>query len=70
MRKTIVSLVADTDGDGFDDGAEVAAGTDPLDPNVFPSEAVPVPVAGGFALLGLFAALLAAGRRTLSAKSD
>ena len=36
-------LVADTDGDGFDDGVEVAAGSDPNDPNDFPSGGVPVP---------------------------
>lgn len=28
--------MADTDGDGTDDGTEVAAGTDPLDGFVFP----------------------------------
>src|SRR6185312_13272361 len=31
-------LVADTDGDGFPDGMEVAYGTDPLDPNIFPAD--------------------------------
>ena len=30
------SALADTDGDGFDDGVEVAAGTDPTDPLKFP----------------------------------
>ncbi|MBW2725651.1 MAG: hypothetical protein JRE71_14810, partial [Deltaproteobacteria bacterium] len=29
-------LVGDTDGDGFNDGIEVSAGTDPLDPGDFP----------------------------------
>ena len=32
---------ADTDGDGFNDGAEVAAETDPLDPFDFPAVLVP-----------------------------
>jgi hypothetical protein len=50
--------LADTDGDGFDDGEEVAAGSDPLNPNSTPLQQVPVmgPVsalilAGGLALL-------------------
>jgi len=31
----------DTDGDGFNDGREVAAGTDPLDPTSFPGSSQP-----------------------------
>lgn len=56
---------ADTDGDGFSDGEEVAAGTDPLDPDSPPS---PVP-ALGTAAQGVLVVVLpalaraAAGRR-------
>ena len=53
----------DTDGDGFDDGVEVAMGTDPTDP--FDSHAPPIPVLGlgPIARGGLLAgALLAASR--------
>jgi hypothetical protein len=39
------TLVADTDGDGWSDGDEVAAGTDPLKENSC-SRAVAVPAAG------------------------
>ena len=44
-------LLADTDGDGFDDGAEVAAGTDPNDDEDSPVIPVPALGGGGFALL-------------------
>jgi hypothetical protein len=33
--------LSDTDGDGFDDGIEVLAGTDPNNPFDFPSSSVP-----------------------------
>jgi len=36
-------FVADTDGDGFDDGAEVSAGDDPLNPAVYPGSPVLTP---------------------------
>jgi hypothetical protein len=54
--------LADTDGDGFDDGVEVLAGTDPNDPLEFPgAPAVPsVSAFGGAVLCGLL--LLAGGR--------
>ena len=46
------ALLADTDGDGIDDGVEVAGGTDPNDPNDPPSPAVPaLPLVAG-AVLG------------------
>ena len=36
-------FVSDTDGDGFDDGAEVSAGDDPLNPAVYPGSPVLTP---------------------------
>jgi hypothetical protein len=53
-------FLADTDGDGFDDGEEVAVGTDPNDPFSFPGPSI-VPGLGGFAAALLGAALLLAG---------
>ena len=51
--------LADTDGDGFDDGVEVAAGTDPNDAGSFPGAPVPVLPGLGGAVLGI--ALLSLG---------
>ena len=34
---------SDSDGDGYSDGVEVAAGTDPLNPNSYPMTPVPDP---------------------------
>jgi DNA-binding beta-propeller fold protein YncE len=55
--------LADTDGDGFDDGAEVAYGSDPTDPLSSPPPPN-VPALGPLPALALFGGLLlAAGRR-------
>ncbi len=51
--------LADTDGDGFDDGDEVAQGTDPTNPLWYPgSAAPPVPVLGFIGRLWLSVSLL------------
>lgn len=54
-------LSADSDGDGFDDGTEVAAGSDPNDPGSVP--ATKVPVLSPAALVALAGVLLVLGRR-------
>jgi len=52
-------LLRDTDGDGYSDSIEVAGGTDPLDPNSYPSAVsfnLPEPETGalfGFAVLNI-----------------
>ncbi len=57
----------DTDGDGFTDGAEVAAGSDPLDPGSTPPASVPSASALGRSVLGGLMAFL--GWWTLAAGS-
>jgi len=57
--------LADTDGDGVDDGVEVAAGTDPLDPQDFPGAPIAIPALPPVAVALLGGVLVAAGRRTL-----
>jgi len=49
-------VVADTDGDGYDHGLEVVAGTDPLDDQDFPPPQVPSLAPGLRALLVLLMA--------------
>ncbi|HEX5064997.1 MAG TPA: LamG-like jellyroll fold domain-containing protein [Myxococcota bacterium] len=58
-------LAADTDGDGFLDGIEIAAGSDPLDAQSIPPPAIPA--LPDFALALLAALLAAHGRRSGSA---
>ena len=43
--------LADSDADGFEDGEEVALGTDPNDPLDFPAQAIPSLSPAGRALL-------------------
>ncbi len=50
-------LLVDTDGDGFDDGVEVLAGTDPNDPLSFPSSPIPALPAWAFPILGIAVAV-------------
>jgi hypothetical protein len=57
-------VLADTDGDGFDDGVEVVAGSDPTDPLDFPG-APPVPGLSAVAGALLAGALLGAVRLRL-----
>jgi hypothetical protein len=54
-------LAADTDGDGWSDAAEIQAGTNPLDPQSFPS----IPIAGPWLYGVLAAGLLVTARRRL-----
>ena len=44
---------SDTDGDGFTDGAEVIAGSNPLDPDSIPQESIVVHLHPGFNLLAI-----------------
>jgi hypothetical protein len=58
---------ADSDDDGFSDGDEVAAGTDPLDPDSFPREVPAIGPAGRWLLGALLLGLtLAFGGRAAS----
>jgi len=57
--------LADTDGDGFDDGEEVAAGSDPNDPLSTPLSSIPAPVLAPLPALVLAGGLLVAMRRSL-----
>ncbi len=56
------AALADTDGDGFDDGQEVTQGSDPNDPLSTPG-ASQLPTVSFLGLLTLVGALAAAGRR-------
>jgi hypothetical protein len=58
----------DTDGDGFDDGVEVAAGTDPVDAGD-PPPAVPALPAAGLGLLAGALALMSASAARASRRS-
>ncbi|MDP3938767.1 MAG: RHS repeat-associated core domain-containing protein, partial [Deltaproteobacteria bacterium] len=51
----------DTDGDTFSDGVEVAAGTDPLDPNSYPGAPSAIPALSVMGVV-IFLVLFAAGR--------
>ena len=67
MGSQLLLSAADTDGDGFSDGAEVAAGTDPLDPVSHPT--TPVPALGPAGLGALVLLLLASGGARLRART-
>jgi len=57
-------LLADTDGDGYDDGVEIEQGTDPTDSSSNPG-AVPIPALSGWGWVVLAAALAFAALRAL-----
>jgi hypothetical protein len=54
---------SDSDNDGFADGVEILAGTDPLDALSFPPPAPAVPVSGPLGLGALAVLLMGVGRR-------
>ena len=70
-QNTGTSVVrADTDGDGYSDGAEVAGGTDPTDPGSHPGGSPAVPLLSGLARLVLALLLFAAGSGSLASRSS
>jgi hypothetical protein len=62
-------LIPDSDGDGFEDGQEVVAGSDPNDPSSFPAPA-PVPVFSGPGLAALAIGLAGVAYRKLRRRRD
>ena len=56
---------ADTDGDGFDDGLEVAHGTDPTDPLSFPS-GIQLPGLGSTGMILLVMGMMVLGGKRLA----
>lgn len=61
-------LLADTDGDGFDDGFEVSQGTDPTDPNSTPG-GLPIPALPLW-VFGLLAGALAPAALVVSRRRE
>ncbi len=59
--------VADTDGDTYNDGDEVDAGTDPTDPASFPGSGSELPAASLLGLAALISATISAAARRLRA---